>query len=72
MTKPRNKKYNYLIDDIRIFITHCRDNPTRRLLVDVRDLLWAYRDENSRYRERIKTLKEIIRLIGDKTNDWYM
>ena len=72
MTRPRNKKCNYLLDDIRIFINHCRDNQTRRLLVDVRNLLWVYRDENSRYRERIKTLKEVIRLIGDKTNDWYM
>lgn len=69
MTRPQNKRHEYILYILNTYITNSSDNEARKFLKEVRGLLNDYKDENSRYRERIKTLKEIIRLIGDKTND---
>lgn len=65
MTKPSNKEYRRIRSDYNGYLRNdgLSDNRLRRFLIDFMDLLNNYRAENFKYRERIKTLKEVIRML---------
>ena len=65
MTKPNNKEYRRIRSDYNGYLRNdgLSDNRLRRFLIDFMDLLNNYRAENFKYRERIKTLKEVIRMM---------
>ena len=65
MTKPSNKEYRRIRSDYNGYLRNdgISDNRLRRFLIDFMDLLNNYRAENFKYRERIKTLKEVIRMM---------
>ena len=63
MTRPRNKQYEMLMYEYRIYISQCKDWRLRNFLRDTRELLEDYKKENERFRERIKTLKGLIKEI---------
>jgi hypothetical protein len=67
MTKPSNKEYKRLKIDYNCYLRNdgLSDNRLRRFLIDFMDLLNIYRAENFKYRERIKTLKEVIRMMKE-------
>ena len=67
MTKPSNKEYRRIRSDYNGYLRNdgLSDNRLRRFLIDFMDLLNNYRAENFKYRERIKTLKEVIRIMKD-------
>jgi hypothetical protein len=67
MTKPSNKEYKRLKFDYNCYLRNdgLSDNRLRRFLIDFMDLLNIYRVENFKYRERIKTLKEVIRMMKE-------
>ena len=65
MTKYKNKKYWSLKFDYDYLIKTQSDNTVRRFLIEVMELLNDYRVENIKYRERIKTLKEVLRMMKD-------
>ena len=67
MTKPSNKEYRRIRSDYNGYLRNdgLSDNRLRRFLIDFMDLLNNYRAENFKYRERIKTLKEVIRMMKE-------
>lgn len=67
MTKPNNKEYRRIRSDYNGYLRNdgLSDNRLRRFLIDFMDLLNNYRAENLKYRERIKTLKEVIRMMKE-------
>lgn len=67
MTKPSNKEYRRIRSDYNGYLRNdgLSDNRLRRFLIDFMDLLNNYRAENFKYRERIKTLKEVIRMLKE-------
>ena len=67
MTKPSNKEYIRIKSDYNGYLRNdgLSDNRLRRFLIDFMDLLNNYRAENLKYRERIKTLKEVIRMMKE-------
>ena len=67
MTKPNNKEYRRIRSDYNGYLRNdgLSDNRLRRFLIDFMDLLNNYRAENFKYRERIKTLKEVIRMMKE-------
>jgi hypothetical protein len=65
MTKYKNKKHWSLKFDYDYLIKTQSDSTVRRFLIEVMELLNDYRVENIKYRERIKTLKEVLRMMKD-------
>lgn len=65
MTKYKNKKHWSLKFDYDYLIKTQNDNTVRRFLIESMELLNDYRVENIKYRERIKTLKEILRMMKE-------
>ena len=65
MTKYKNKKHWSLKFDYDYLIKTQNDNTVRRFLIEAMELLNDYRVENIKYRERIKTLKEILRMMKE-------
>ena len=67
MTKPSNKEYRRIRSDYNGYLRNdgLSNNRLRRFLIDFMDLLNNYRAENFKYRERIKTLKEVIRMLKE-------
>lgn len=65
MTKYKNKKHWSLKFDYDYLIKTQSDSTVRRFLIEVMELLNDYRVENIKYRERIKTLKEVLRMMKE-------
>lgn len=65
MTKYKNKKHWSLKFDYDHLIKTQSDNTVRCFLIEAMELLNDYRVENIKYRERIKTLKEVLRMVKD-------
>lgn len=65
MTKYKNKKHQSLKFDYNCLIKNQSDNAVRRFLIEAMELLNDYSVENIKYRERIKTLKEVIRMMKE-------
>jgi hypothetical protein len=65
MTRYKNKKHWSLKFDYDYLIKTQSDSTVRRFLIEVMELLNDYRVENIKYRERIKTLKEVLRMMKD-------
>ena len=65
MTKYKNKKHWSLKFDYDYLMKTQNDNTVRRFLIEAMELLNDYRVENIKYRERIKTLKKILRMMKE-------
>lgn len=65
MTRYKNKKHWSLKFDYDYLIKTQSDSTVRRFLIEVMELLNDYRVENIKYRERIKTLKEVLRMMKE-------
>lgn len=65
MTKYKNKKHKSLKYDYNYLMQTQKDNNVRCFLIEAMELLNDYSVENIKYRERIKTLKEVIRMMKE-------
>lgn len=65
MTKPANKEYDRLKSYYDVLLRTVKEQNIRVFLKDIMKLLNNYKAENMKYRERIKTLKEVLRMMKD-------
>ena len=65
MTKSNNKAYQSLRHDYNSLLRTQSDSFVRYFAIKAMELLNNYRVENIQYRERIKTLKEILRIMKE-------
>ena len=65
MTRPVNKEYDRLKSYYNCLLRTVKEQDIRVFLKDVMKLLNNYKVENLKYRERIKTLKEILRMMKE-------
>lgn len=65
MTRPANKEYDRLKTYYNGLLRTVKEQNIRLFLIDIMELLNNYRVENIKYRERIKTLKEVLRMMKE-------
>lgn len=65
MTRPVNKEYDRLKSYYDVLLRTVKEQNIRLFLIDIMRLLNNYKAENIKYRERIKILKEIIRMMKE-------
>lgn len=65
MTRPVNKEYDRLKFDYDVLLRTVKEQNIRVFLKDIMKLLNNYKAENMKYRERIKTLKEVLRMMKE-------
>ena len=65
MTRPANKEYDRLKSYYDALLRTVKEQNIRIFLIDIMKLLNNYKVENMKYRERIKTLKEILRMMKE-------
>lgn len=65
MTKPANKEYDRLKSYYNGLLRTVKEQNIRVFLKDIMKLLNNYKVENMKYRERIKTLKEVLRMMKE-------
>ena len=65
MTRPVNKEYDRLKSYYNGLLRTVKEQDIRVFLKDIMKLLNNYKAENMKYRERIKTLKEVLRMMKD-------
>lgn len=65
MTRPVNKEYDRLKSYYHGLLRTVKEQNIRLFLIDIMDLLNNYKAENMKYRERIKTLKEVLRMMKE-------
>ena len=65
MTRPVNKEYDRLKSYYDGLLRTVKEQNIRVFLKDIMKLLNNYKVENMKYRERIKILKEILRMMKE-------
>lgn len=65
MTRPVNKEYDRLKSYYDVLLRTVKEQNIRVFLKDIMKLLNNYKVENMKYRERIKTLKEVLRMMKE-------
>lgn len=65
MTRPVNKEYDRLKCYYDVLLRTVKEQKIRVFLKDIMKLLNNYKVENMKYRERIKILKEILRMMKE-------